>query len=715
MDFHDDAYITVSNLEEGEERRYPVILVRGHARGVHTISVTTQNTIQNQTQISKSFEAPVAAGEFKVLVELVPGDNHLWIGAGGNEILRSVRYTPPDTIYKVKLMYITADDGDTTYLTQLPSDKQNFREKFDTAVKLLQTFTAEQMHQAGFGYKTFAVEYDENGKASVDVLKSSEPRLRLQTLNDGQLFDTCSRLVHRHCPDERYKKIGIMAFTGYDPIKKTPLGHTALGGDKLALFSCNAMCSWPDDIRDVQRAFNDTTSVDSSKILDDTNNRPRFWALASTSLGVTLHELGHTFGLLHQPDPFSIMSRGFDYFNRVFAVTEPQLDGSMLCPIPDSEAARWDDESAQLLNRCLWFQPDFATNSDVASSSGLEISNLKDGEERSYSVLLLRGFASEQKAVFATVENSRNSEHKYESKVVDGKFKLLIELAPGDNRIRLVAGDSQVTRTVTYRARETPYKVKLVYVTANDGDTKYLTQFEGDKQDYREKLNTAIKLMQSFTAEQMNNHGYGHKTFAFDLESNGKAKVNVVGCSETTSQLRSLGGVELYQAVRRTLENSIMDDKSLVIAITAFTGYKSDGQILLGHTAVGHDRMTVFSCNGMCSWPSSIDGVEACFTDTTPVDLAKNWDDSNGREQLWALASTTIGVNLHLLGFSLGAAGQRQDPFSITARGFDFFNRFFVNAEPSGASASAVRIDDSNTARWDADSAAVLNVSPWFG
>jgi len=95
------------------------------------------------------------------------------------------------------------------------------------------------------------------------------------------------------------------------------------------------------------------------------------------------------------------------------------------------------------------------------------------------------------------------------------------------------------------------------------------------------------------------------------------------------------------------------------------------------------------------------------------VDMTKIWDDSNGRLYLWALASTTIGVNLQLLASALGLVDQRQDPFSILSRGFDYINRFFMATEPS-IYTHQIRIDDSNTARFDAESAQMLDQSAWL-
>jgi len=349
------ASITIENIRSGETLRYPVALLRGSASNGAALQA---HNLDNRSPDGTN-SAPVENGHFKVLVELKPGKNRVQLRAGADRKEISIQYLPATTPYRLNAVYVTAAEGVTDYITQKPNDKQNFRDKLDTALKLMQTFTAERLNDVGLGRKTFNLEFDAVGKVVVHVVKYPSPAATLLTKNGNQLYDLFYDWIDRQFSMQTNKNVVLMAFTDYDPVKKIARGHTALGGGGQGLFSVNSMCSWPDNIRDVQRAFSDASRVDDTKIADDTAYRGTLWSLASTGIGATLHEMGHTLGLPHSPDGESIMSRGFDHFNRAFTVTEaPSNEHRTTLAFRDDQIAYWDPPFAARLSVHQWLQPD---------------------------------------------------------------------------------------------------------------------------------------------------------------------------------------------------------------------------------------------------------------------------------------------------------------------------------------------------------------------
>ena len=356
-----DAEIRVTNLKDGEVLRYPVALVQGTATDGESIEVV--NRSNNRPDGTNS--TLVMAGRFTLLVELVPGQNDLRLKAGNSELEFRADFLPMTTPYRVNVVYVTAEDGVTEYLTPLARDKQDYRAKLATAAKLMQTFTAEAMHEAGYGRRTFNLEFDKEGDVVVHTRKYPERVEVLWTKSGAELFNITAKWVESEFPDARHKNLVVMGYSGYDPVRKRPLAHTARGGGRLALYSNLSMFAWPDSIRDVPRAFLDDTPVDTRRVFPNAN-RKWYWQLASGTIGACLHEIGHTFGLPHTVDKRCIMSRGYDHINRNFFAAEMRY-GRPSPVLLDDATTRITPYFALKMAHSRWLYPDERNFDDLDS------------------------------------------------------------------------------------------------------------------------------------------------------------------------------------------------------------------------------------------------------------------------------------------------------------------------------------------------------------
>ena len=308
--------ISIANFSNGEELRYPAPLIRGISsdRSAATVKITN---------LSAPKRPPISgvaqSGHFVGLTHLAKGENKLRIECGDQTSTLTLSYKPQTNTHIVRSIYAVDNSGETKYQTPLENDPQNYREKFGTAMLLLQSLTAEWMHEAGFGRRTFNLELDADQNVVVHVLKDSKPKEHYFAMDDQKWWREMAGLAERSgFPTAKAKNIIVAGYTYFDPEKKKVFAHTALGGGGLGLFGSGGMFTWPNDLGDSFRAFSDSTPVDPAKVHNDSAGRSTHWGMAATTIGAVCHELGHTFGLPHTTDGRGIMARGFDHLNRMF-------------------------------------------------------------------------------------------------------------------------------------------------------------------------------------------------------------------------------------------------------------------------------------------------------------------------------------------------------------------------------------------------------------
>lgn len=360
------AEIRVTNHQENSIVRYPVVLLRGTTGDVKTkIHVSNLNaTDETSPAVLTLFQ-----DKFKALVELVPGKNEIEIKEINGRSLRkiSIEYKKQTNPFYVRLVWMTDKDGDTDFAA--PSDEcpQDYEARLRTVAQLMQTSTAERMHDLGYGRKTFRLERDARGKIIVHTFtqpKTAEYYYKIK--NDQVWYREVREWLNNEHPNRFAKNIVLAAYTRKDPKTGKMKAHTALGGGNLGLFGSGSVFSWPSDLSAAVDAFEDARMVDPKRVHEDSAGRGTYWAVASTTIGATLHEMGHTFGLPHCKDRFGIMTRGFDHFNRVFTFHDPPMKRAGIKHFTQKEEAYFAPVSASFLQWSHWFQLDEKTAKDLS-------------------------------------------------------------------------------------------------------------------------------------------------------------------------------------------------------------------------------------------------------------------------------------------------------------------------------------------------------------
>jgi hypothetical protein len=365
----------------------------------------------------------------------------------------------------------------------------------------------------------------------------------------------------------------------------------------------------------------------------------------------------------------------------------------------------------------FWYEnPHAATSPAKAKRPAISVTNYTNGTTIRYPVPLIRGKLADANATSVKVINTSSTRctREMEGLAYKGNFKVLTELVPGSNRLIIRAGGDELALTLNYKPQTNPYIVRVFYLTDKTGNTEYQTPVENDLQDYRGKLDTAMKLMQTFNAERMNEMGFGRVTFNLEFDEEGRIKVHKLRADDEAEDYYRMDGLKLWSYAGRLISRRLPNPKAKNLVIPAFTRFDPNTGKIYAHTALGGGTLALFGGGNLFTWPGSLADAQKAFMDTRIIDTKKYFSDSVGRHTFWAAASTTIGAALHELGhtFDLPHSLHNND---IMTRGFDRFNRVFTLIEPLHAHRKeSYEFKESEIAFWAGSSAAWLKFNRWF-
>ena len=108
-----DEEIQVVNFTDGMEIDYPVALLRGRLYDETATEIVCTNL--SSKKASRQIHGDAWKGQFKVLAELVPGENELELTSGDYKTTLKLNFKKNSNPLVVRMIYITDSTGDTTF------------------------------------------------------------------------------------------------------------------------------------------------------------------------------------------------------------------------------------------------------------------------------------------------------------------------------------------------------------------------------------------------------------------------------------------------------------------------------------------------------------------------------------------------------------------------------------------------------------------------
>ncbi|XP_067684647.1 uncharacterized protein [Haliotis asinina] len=323
----------------------------------------------------------------------------------------------------------------------------------------------------------------------------------------------------------------------------------------------------------------------------------------------------------------------------------------------------------------------------------IKVYNVGDREVVTYHIILLLGEIDDclDDGVLDVWNSNDMSRRRYQWPVVEGCFKVLMELKLGENILSVQFEDEVLTLSLIFEEPKFAHFVRPVYIVLSDDDG----YFQGpDDEDCSptsaiRRITLGAQLIQTFTAEKMKEHGFGRQTFQLETGDDYAPLCHLFRSKLTTEQAYAMSGNDLWSHFAKELMTSHLrnKDKCKWYCFMSFTRYqppsdtdipKTHSEILRytkGHTALGGGGLALFGTGNLHTWAESLDEVYARLTDCRKINRRKYMDDSAYREYYWANYATGLGASLHELGHTFDLA---HTPSGIMARGFDDLHKVFT-------------------------------------
>ena len=435
----------VRNVEDGETVHQACLLVSGQCHYFFEASEDDFVSVKCTDGFLETCEVqrwPVAMGNWKALVMLSPGANHLEFelhhagGVSGDHKI-TINYVPLLQLPPLHLAIMVAKDS--PLLIDCPASKQGAISsahssldaaiaKFRTTAYMWQALTAEDMRSKGLGRRSFRLDEEWSVDTTTQKAIRHFPDAPVKTGTVPKIHivrsdETVAELRHSRYAQQNsnarepgalheFFEDSLKAYGGPFTSNQRPVvagmildsafsiegnmihGHAALGchkpnGLSLGIFGSHLTYSWPRFFEEIPACLLDHTPTDDT-VGNDNGECNILREACFVGQGAFLHEVGHAFGADHTT---GIMARGYSkhWPHNFLAHSEAEHDAKWdlqdalrFRTMPHFRLPGDEPMSKGTVQDMIHIQPDIGAETDVLTihcSAGLaRIEIIYDGE-----------------------------------------------------------------------------------------------------------------------------------------------------------------------------------------------------------------------------------------------------------------------------------------------------------------------------------------------
>lgn len=313
-----------------------------------------------------------------------------------------------------------------------------------------------------------------------------------------------------------------------------------------------------------------------------------------------------------------------------------------------------------------------------------EVVNHADGDVLFCRVALLSGtLDSDSERIVAENLSSRESNRVVAGEAFRGRFKILVPLEPGPNRIALATESQRTLITLFYRPKTEPL-LRVIYFQARDEKTPSAEE----RAAYVGRLATAALLLQSAVAEKSDLFDEPGQTFAVESDAQTQVRVHFVRGAKSSAEYCRMTQNGLFDEIYREIAVQMPFDGARQLVLLSFSRYNDALRRHEGFAATGGGNLALIGVASFEYWPETLADVYPALTDTTGLENARF--ESAGRDTVAGAVSATLGFALHELGHTFGLPDRPGDlapKLDVMNQGFVHFGRIFLVKEPAWSGA----------------------------